>query len=301
MNRASLRLPSPVTGSSIHRLGAVFGLLLLTSCSQQTGVETQHPLHGIVGQQLVALDDSMGVAAELLTSPTLTDLGALTYAADCDCFYAVVDSTHDPVLMRLDRRTGEVEKVTPLVLPDLVLNRVEALAWNSQEGLLYGAGGFSTFASNRLFSVDPSNRRIRDLGPIKGTYQNEADALAFAGGKLLAIDSAAQTSQLYTLEVQRRRVRARALGKPFTGTVVDMEFDPDRTLLLAVEASAGRLLTFDMDGRPLTPGDGTTAEGLSGLALVKKRHLVPTMIFSDGFESGTALLWSAQEGQVEDP
>lgn len=297
MYRVSLRLLSSQTFGTKYLAFAVLSLILVTGCSRNQEITTGHALHAVIGQQLVALDSSHGVAAELLTSPQINDLGALTYAADCDCFYAVVDSTQRPTLVRLDRRSGEIKKITPLRLPDLAMNRVEALAWNPQENLLYAAGGVSAFASNRLFSVDPQTRRIRDLGPIKGTTQNEADALAFAQGRLLAIDSAAQMSQLFSFELLPERVRARPLGQPFAGTVTDMEFDPERSLLLAVEGSTGRLLTLNLEGIPQATQDGETEIGMSALAMVHNRHLVPTQIFADGFESGTLSLWSDQESK----
>lgn len=287
-------------------LAAIACVLLTSACAQHAKQGPKPMLHGIVGQQLVGLDPSLGVGATLLTSPALLDLGALTYAADCDCFYAVVGSTHDPVIMRLDPRTGITSQVAEVRVPDLHLSRVEALAWNPEQGLLYAAGGASTFASNRLLSVDPSTGKVKDLGLIEGTVQGEADALTFAGGKLLAIDSAAQISQLYALDLRPGRVRARPLGSPFAGDILDMEYDPDRSLLLAVEATAGRLLTLDLEGRLQADGDPTTANGaagphLSGLALVRGRQLVPTSIFGDGFESGTIHLWSdARQGQEKE-
>ncbi len=285
---------------------ALLSALLASACSQNSSRGNPPLLHGIVGQQLVALDPSRGAGAALLTSPALLDLGALTYAADCDCFYAVVGSTHDPVIMRLDPRTGAADQVAEMRLPDLNLNRVEALAWNPDQELLYAAGGVSTFASNRLFSVDPKTGQVKDLGPIEGTVQGEADALTFAGGKLLAVDSAVQVSQLYALDLRPGRVQARALGAPFPGTVLDMEYDPDRSLLLAVEAVAGQLLTFDLQGRLQDDGgnQATAPQGsrLTGLALVRGRHLVPTAIFIDGFESGTMSLWSdSQQDQDMKP
>lgn len=305
MKRSPLN-PEPPRRHLLFRpvVGVLLGVLLTTACSQHSNRSQPPRLHGIVGQQLVGLDASYGVGAALLTSPSLLDLGALTYAADCDCFYAVVGSTHDPVIMRLDPRTGAADQVAEMRLPDLNLNRVEALAWNPDQQLLYAAGGVSTFASNRLLSVDPKTGQVKDLGFIKGTVQGEADALAFAGGKLLAVDSAAQSSQLYALDLGPNRVQARALGSPFPGTVMDMEYDPDRSLLLAVEAVAGQLLTFDLQGR-LLDGNGTPTASpedglrLTGLALVRGRHLVPTAIFMDGFESGTVSLWSG--AQQEEP
>ncbi len=269
--------------------------LLLGACAGQPAPQTSpvesFPWHGVSGQKLLALDTSQGIALERLQSEILQDVGALTYAADCDCFYAVVHSTTLPALARIELDSGEVTRITRLRLRGLRMSRVEALTWNPRDGQLYAAGGKSTFASHRVFSIDPVSRSIEDYGDVDGTMQGDIDALTVAGAQILAVDGAAGSSQLYRLEMRPGRVKAHALGKQFNGSVVDLEFDAERQVVVAVTTD-GRLLAVDLAGKMLAQTGGLS-KGLSAVAFVGAPEVHSDILFADGFESGDVAQWSA--------
>lgn len=273
---------------------------LLGACAGQSAPQTSpaeaFPWHGVSGQKLLALDTSQGITLERLESETLQDVGSLTYASDCNCFYAVVESTTLPALVRIEPETGEVTRITRLRLKGLRMSRVEALTWNPRDGRLYAAGGESTFASHRVFSIDPVSRSLEDYGDVEGTMQKDIDALTVAGAQILAVDGAAGSSQLYRLEMRPGRVKAHPVGKQFRGSVVDLEFDAETQRVVAVTQD-GRLLTVDLEGNMLAQTGGL-AKGLSAVAFVGAAEThAPDALFSDGFESGTLSLWSDHRGR----
>ena len=279
--------------------------LLLAACAsgamrREEAPEEPPVLYGVAGNQLVRVDPADGAATAVASSPELTDVGALTYDPGLDVFYAIADAGSDPRLIAIEPATGEVITIGPIDLPAVDLSIAGGLAYDPADGRLYAAAGRSDFASNLLLEVDVATGEATELGRIRGTVQDDVDALTLVGGTLCAVDSAGRSSALY--EIDRVTGAASAVGTTFPGVTTALAHDAaGRRLIAAVEGS--RLLAIPLGGgeaRTLGPTHGAAELGgaqLTALALVRPA----AGPYRDDFESGDLSAWSVQEPDGDRP
>jgi hypothetical protein len=257
-------------------------------------------LFGVAGDRFVAVDPDTGTATELATSRDLWEVGALTYDPASRTFYAVAHASSDPELIAIDRDRGETRKIGPIDLPTLDLTLVEGLAFDPVDGVLWATGSRSTFASERLLTIDVATGAAKMVGPIHGTAQNDVDALIAVGGKLYGADAAGNSSAVY--QIDKHSAQASLQPRRFPRAVTDLAFDPDGRRLLATVEGANLLLAMAPSGQveELGPTHSETALGgwpISALTCVT----VPSDLFGDDFESGDLSLWDATPAAVEPP
>lgn len=257
-------------------------------------------LYGIAGSHLVRIDPGDGSATAVQSSPDLADIGALTYDPGLDSFYAVAAATTDPRLIAIDRATGEVTTIGPIDLPSRDLTLAEGLAFDPRNGRLYAAAGHaaagrSDFSSDRLLEVDVTTGGAIEIARIRGTHQDEADALAFAGGTLYAIDTAANSSTLYTLDLETGE--ASATGTTVRGAVAGLTDGAPGQRLYGVLSGSRQLFALPLAGGDATPlvttPDATAFDGAELTALAFA--LSAEGPHRDSFESGDLSSWSVHE------
>ncbi len=274
------------------RLRLLLAAVLLGACATHTMTPPPEPppepgLYGVAGGRLVKVGDPR----ELAAAAELDGVAAMTYDPTARRFYAVANGSGQPQLIAVRPSTGEVTAVTPIESPDLELTLVEGLAFHPPSGTLYATGGSSTFASNVLLAVDPATGEARQIGRIRGTIQEEVDAMAFAGAGLVAVDSAGNSSALYRLDPDLGH--ATRLAAPFPRSVADLAFDPTNGRLYGVDGDGGRLLAISLDGQRIEEMPAG-AEPMSALAVVPGGD---ASLFADGFESGDASAWPRRTEQ----
>ncbi len=292
----------------VRRLLKLAAVALLAVACASGGVRESAPqepwlLYGIAGSHLVHIDPDDGTTSALASSPDLDAVGALTYDPGLDTFYAVTSAATDPRLIAIDRTTGEVMKIGAIDLPGLDLTLAEGLAFDPGDGRLYAAAGRSEFASDRLLEVDVTTGGAVEIARIRGTRQGEADALAFAGGSLYAVDVAANSSTLYT--VDRQTGEAEATGTRIRGAVAGLTRDATGQRLYGVLADSRQLVSLPLDGGEATilgtTHDAAAFDGAELTALA----LAPPLggPHRDSFESGDLSSWKPhqQGGGPPDP
>lgn len=265
--------------------------LLIGACATAPSAGPPAPepgLYGVAGGRLVTL----GRDGAFEASGELNDVGAMTYDAGSRRFYAVVSAEGRPQLVAVDPDTGETTPIGPIAVTGLGLTLAEGLAADPGSGTLYAAGGESTFASSVLLTVDPATGAARQVARIRGTIQDEVDALVFAAGALYAVDGAGGKSALYRVDPDTGQ--ATRVGAPFVGAVRDLAFDPASRRLFGARGKGGPPLIISLDGAAV--GElGVGAEPPAALAVVPAAG--GEALFADGFESGDASAWPASSEQ----
>lgn len=244
-------------------------------------------LYGIAGDRLFAVRGGGSFA----TSPDLGDVGALAWAPKAGRFYAIADATSKPRLITVDPTTGEATAIGPIATPSLELTLAEGLAVDPRDGTLYAAAGESTFASNVLLNVDPATGEAQLIAQIRGTIQDEIDAMAFAGDALYAVDGAGGSSALYRIDSETGQ--ASRASDPFAVTVTDLAFDPAGGRLVGTRGNDGQLFAISLDGT--VSEIATEARALEAIAIIPTDS--SNQLFGDGFESGDASTWSRRAEQ----
>ncbi len=278
-----------------RRLLPAAGALLLCACATSTttgGLRSSGSaagVYGIAGDRLLTLGEVPGFAppAGGQSKPVeLSDVGAMTYDPGTRRFYAIADASSKPRLIAVDPATGEATAIGPVETPGLKITIADAIAVDPRDGTLYAAGGKSTFASNVLLRVDPETGAAEQVGPIRGTIQDEIDAMAFAGGELYAVDGGGNSSALYRLDTGTGQ--ASRIGEPFAGAVTDVAFDPISQRLIGAQGTSGSLLSISLKS--------ATVSELQATAPVTAVAVIPlaasASLFEDGFESGDSSAWS---------
>lgn len=259
----------------------------------------------IASDRLVQLDAAPAAPARRETGKpdpptTFNDVRAMTYDPASRRFYAISGASSSPRLITIDPVTGDGAEIGPLAGSGLGLTLVDGLAIDPRDGTLYAAGGIptipgrSTFTSNILLTVDPTTGAARQVARIRGTIQEEVDALVFVDGTLYAVDGAAKSAALYRIEHETGR--ATRLGQPFSGSPTDLAYDPTSRRLFAAQEGVEALLRISLDGEPL--GEVPVAEGVTALAIIPSTS--GGSLFSDGFESGDGSAWSGPLKQPQD-
>lgn len=275
---------------SVHRkaLQLLVVALVLGACATTSKIgrppEPAAGVYGIDHGKLVAVNGSSDTAG----AEALGNIGAMTYDPEARRFYAIASEPNQPGLIAVDPSTGEATAIGPIETTGVNLTLVEGLAFDPLSSTLYAAGGASTFASNILLTVDVATGKAQQVARIRGTIQDEVDAMTFVDGVLYAFDGAGNSSALYRLDLDTGQ--ATRISKPFAGTVADMAFDPAGRRLLGVQGSDGRLLSISLDGEGIQELP-TSAESLTALAIIPDSS--GGSLFNDSFESGDASAWSA--------
>ncbi len=244
-------------------------------------------LYGIRDGSLVRVGDTGTIGAG--ASAALAGVAALTYDPAAGRFYGIAGTSRSPRLIAVDAATGEAEEIGVITVPGLHLTLAEAIAFHPGEGTLYAAGGKSTFASGVLFTVDPATAEGRQVASVRGTIQNDVDAMTFAGETLYAVDGAGGSSALYTIDPITGE--ASRLTDPFSGTLTDLALDPAGRRLLGNPGTGEPLLAFPLGG-------GEIAEVPAGEEPFAALAAVPdpgAPMLDEDFESGDAAAWSKQE------
>ncbi len=267
-------------------LGACASTGVSRKAAARTGPEPG--LYGVRGDALVHLDVG-GAIGE--ASAELEDVSALTYDPYAGRFYGIADASSQPALIAVDAATGEATRIGVIDVVGLELTLVEAIAYHPVERTLYAAGGKSAYASTVLFTVDPETAEGQQAARIRGTMQDEVDAMTFAGDVLYAADGAGGSSAIYRLDLITGQ--ASRVGKSFAGTVTDLAFDPATRRLIGTSGAGEPLIAFSL-------GDGNLAELPAAGEPVRALAFVTApgaVMFGDGFESGDASAWSKTAGK----
>ncbi len=242
-------------------------------------------LYGITDGRLLGLSRGSKLKGEGNAAEKLEDVSSMAYSAKSRRFFAIADASSQPRLVAFDPASGESISIGPIEVPDLDLTLAEALAFNPKDGQLYAAGGDSAFASDVLLVVDPATGQARQIAGIRGTIQNEIDAMTFVGDVLYAIDGAGQSAALYRIDSETGE--ALRVSEPFTAAVTDLAFDIARNRLIAAQGSQGPLLAISLDGQKIDDLPNKTSE-VTAVALVP----IKPSLFEDGFESGDTSAWT---------
>ncbi len=256
-----------------------------------------HGLVGVAGNTFVTVDATTGAATEIATSPELTDVGAMTYDPATETLYAIAVSTTRPKLLTIDVETGQVTTIGQIALGRFYPTRIEGLAFDPRDGTLYAAGGRSAFASDRLLKIDPTTGRATEIARIKGTLQNEIDAMAFVDGELWATDSVANSTGLYQIDLETGK--ATVIGEEFSHKLTDMDLDPNSHRLLGTIDSQRSLAALSLGGGHVTEVGPTHSEfefggtPLTALTFAGPRGTSMT-VFRDDFETGNLSRWSTK-------
>ncbi len=247
-------------------------------------------LFGVAGDHFVSIDAVTGLATEITTSPDLWEVGALTYDPASRTFYAVAHFSSEPELIAIDRDNGDTRNIGPIDMPTLDLTLVEGLAFDPVDGVLYATGNRSTFASERLLTLDVTNGEARMVGQIRGTPQNDVDALVAIAGKLYGVDTAGSSGGVY--EIDKQSARASLQPRRFPRAVTDLAFDPKSRRLLATVEDAKLLLAMTQNGQISELGPTHSETGLGGWPISAVASVTPaTGLFGDDFESGNLSFW----------
>ncbi len=229
--------------------------LLLGACattsidSRRRGAEPG--LYGVADGRLITVGQSSSFevlpkGGKRNPAAETSDVGAMTWDPEAGRFYAVADASSKPRLIAIDPATGEATAIGPIATFGIGLTLADALALDPRDGSLYAAGGKSTFAANILLKVDPATGKAQQVARIRGTIQDEVDALAFAGDELYAVDGAGNSAALYRIDTDTGQ--ASRVSQPFPGSVTDLAFDPAGQRLVGAPGADGTLFTFSLDG-----------------------------------------------------
>ncbi len=284
--------------SSRQSILLLAGALLLGACAT-TPIDRprgapEPGLYAVSGDSLLAVSGVRLISAgdqSFAASTDLDDVGAMTWDPKTGRFYAVADASSKPRLIAVDPGTGEATSIGPIVAPSLELTLAEGLALDPRSGILYAAGGESDFASNVLLRVDPATGEARLIARIRGTIQDEVDAMTFAGGELYAVDGAGGSTALYRIATDTGK--ASRASQPFAVTVTDLAFDPAGQRLIGIRGAGGPLVAISLDGTLSEIPDATGA--LQAIAVIPAAG--GAALFEDSFESGDASAWSRPAGQ----
>ncbi len=251
--------------------------LLLGACAT-TSTRRGAPepgLYGVAGGRLVAV----GKAAGFDPSAAIDDVSAMTWHSESRRFYAIAGASRKPRLIAIDPATGEASEIGPIETPGLKLTIADAIAVDAQ-GKLYAAAGKSSFASGVLLNVDPATGAAKQLARIRGTIQDEVDAMAFAGGELYAVDGAGNSAALYRIDPDTGQ--ASRISAPFPGSVTDLAFDPASRRLFGARGVDEPPFIFSLDGD--VSEMPAAAGALTAVAIVPAA--AGASLFDSGFESG---------------
>jgi hypothetical protein len=252
-------------------------------------------LFGVAGDRFVGIDRRSGVATELASSADLWEVGALTCDPSSGTFYAVAHAASDPELIAIDGASGETRRIGRIDLPTLDLTLVEGLAYDPTDGVLWATGSRSTFASERLLKVDPATGKAEMVGMVRGTAQNDVDALVAIAGKLYGVDVAGSSGAVY--EIDKRTAQASLQPRRFPRPVTDLAFDPGSRRILATVENDKMLQAMALNGQVIELGPTHAVAALGGWPISAVASvLAATGLFGDGFESGDLSLWN--EGEV---
>lgn len=280
-----------------RQAAAATAALLLTACASspvRQAPPQEDTFYGVAGDRLVKIDPATGAATAVLTAGELRDVRALTWDPTAGTLYALAGADTDPRLVRIDPDTGVVETVGAIDPEDSDLGLAEGLAFDPADGRLYATGpgpqrsrargGFATFASNQLLAVDVATGRARVVAAVRGTLQDELDALVAFQGRLYGIDAAAGVSHLYVIDAESGR--ASATGRSFPGVVQDLVFDPQRRRLLATVEGEPVLLAMAWGDGKVTeiPSTGEALGALTCTCALQG-------LLVDDFESGDLSGW----------
>ncbi len=295
--------PGPAMPGTLAFVRLLAIALLLGACATNSIKPRRQPpaagVYGVSDDRLTMIGGapSSGATVSGATVPGATvidDVGALTYDPRTLTFYAIADASSKPRLTAIDPNTGEAMAIGPIEAPGLDLTIAEGLAFNPGDNTLYAAAGESTFASNVLLTVDPATGKARQVARIRGTIQNEIDAMAFADGVLHAVDGAGNVSALYRIDLITGR--ASRLGRRFAHAVVDLSFDPGSRRLVGTQGTDGPLLAFSIAGE-------SAGEMAINAGVMSALEIIPSAgnaaLFHDGFESGDASAWSKNREQKQ--
>ncbi len=277
-----------VSTKTRHRAVHLLAVGLLAGACATTSFDRQ-PDPAAPGTYLVTGDQLLMHDGEPSIGPSqeMASVRALTYHSGAAAFYAIAQARTAPQLIVIDPRKGETRTVGPIIAPDLDLKLVEALAYDDLRGKLYAAGGDSTFASGILLEVDPATGHASQVVAIRGTSQNDVDAMTFADGELYAIDESGRSSALYRIDIETGR--ASRAGKPFDRSIVDLAFDTTQQQLVGVQGDGESLLILSLTGYVVGAKDAP-ANGATALEIIRPPGGTP--MFIDGFESGNRASWS---------
>ncbi len=278
---------------SIFRWLLAAVVLILSGCASgpRERYGTVHTtMFGIAGEHFLRIDPATGVATSLASSPDLEDSGALTYDPVSRTFYAVGHSSSDPQLIAIARDRLEIRKIGSIDLPNLSLTLVEGLAYDPFEKVLYASGGRSSFASDRLLSIDVATGVADEVGKFQGTAQNDIDALIVIGHQLYGVDSIGSASAIY--EIDRQSMQTTLQVQSFPKVVTDLTFDAGSRRMVATVDKKNLLLALSPDGQTNELGPTHAADDFGGSPIsALSTGEVAADLFEDNFESGDFSLW----------
>ena len=221
----------------------IFYSLVPTQYAQATKQESNsfsssnYQLIGAIGNHIVNIDPLTGNATEIGTTPDFSDIEALVFYPPAHALYGIVDDGVDPKLIRIDPINGEATLIGPIDLPGQNLLAAESLAFNSDDGLLYGAVGLGCCHSNKLVTINPATGQATEIAPITGTIDGgDADGFVFMNGELFTFDgsSSSTESSLYTIDLQTGV--ANFIGKVGFSHLHDLAYYPETQTLFGVAA-----------------------------------------------------------------
>src|SRR3972149_10675882 len=106
-----------VRRSSLVNSALVAGLLVVATLAPMPvpgPAASSRTLFGTIGNHVVRLDQATGAATDVGTTPSYSNLEAMTYGAATAAVYGIADGTTDPKLIRVDVATGAATLVGPI-------------------------------------------------------------------------------------------------------------------------------------------------------------------------------------------
>lgn len=187
---------------------------------------------------LVSVDVDSGDTTVIAALNGDFEIAGLAYDISNKVIYALANFD-DPVLLTIDRCTGNETVVGTMTATVGTLFFAEGLSFDSTTGTLYLAGsadgdiGGGDTSSESLFTVNTANGEVTKVATISGTLQDDVDRMGWVGAQGYVLDTdGTAVSHLYTLNTT-------------TGTAT----------------SVGVFPTFEVSG---APADGSTLEHAFG-------------------------------------
>ena len=238
-------------------LGFFLTVMLPATCLAQAGPPLV--LFGTDNDNLLVIHQPTGAVFEVgsIGEP----VHALAFDFNTGTLLGITDFIDNPTLIEIDQCTGATTPIGPvdLVDPPGDGRLMEGLAFNLDDGILYGALGLTphpaSFRSHTLVTVDPTSGAAIEIAPITNTIQKEADALAFVEGTLYAPDCDGQKCFLYTLDhstgiaslIARVGLFGRNAYNPDTQTLY--AFNPTTLQLATIDPANGQVTVVATTGR----------------------------------------------------
>lgn len=279
-----------------------FAISLCFLMSPLSGFAQSSTLYGVIGNELVSISTTTGLATSVgAFNNSLTPLGNLAYHDGLGVLFGIANVTSTPNLVSLNPATGQATVVAPLILmpSGTPVGLQEGLAYNPQDGLLYGSldtlSPPTSFVSHIWVTIDPATGFATKIADITGTCNDEADAMDWMNGSMFILDGCPNPNILYKLNTTNGA--ANQLGITGVQGVGDFAYQASTGLMFGYNSNR-QLFTIDTTsaaisviGNTHTAADfaGQFMRGIAFVPGVLSRELIELRAWAD--KGGNRIYW----------